>query len=293
MPTNQEPLGTKTGLIPPLRPVRSARVQSSCKGGARVPHGRYDERTVNTRMPPGGTLGSAPRSRNTSTAIAAVTDPMGDGEQRILATINRAVDVLEQDRSRKLISEAAYRTGRLLQGVLEYSRRIGSSNWAGVCRKDPGEVRDTHAQRMIDDGRLAESYKTRMRDRLGMVDTRLLTRILGDGLSFAECARLVGKAGDRGHRYVAARYRDALEELAEAWTAKGKVVPPPADKHLAAAGAVTARQEASIEGGATLERLESELAALRQKRPRDLTRGEVVELAEISARVEALRTLAT
>ncbi len=280
-------------LVPALRPIRPARGGRSGSaaraphGRQAAPHGRYDGRSANTRLPPGGDLGTPPKSRNASTAIAAIADPMGDGEQRILASINRIVDVLEHDRSHHLISEAAYRTGRLVQGVLEYSRRIGGSNWAGASRKDPAEVRDTHAQRMIDDGKLAETWKARIRDRLGMIDMRLLQRVLGDGMGFADCAALEGKSGERGQRYVAARYRDALEDLAEAWTAKGRIVPPPADKHLAVSGDAGAREAASIAGGATLERLEAELVDLRaMRRPSEMERR---DMAEISARVAMLR----
>ena len=210
-------------------------------------------------MPPGGDLGSPPQSRNKATAIAAVIDPMGDGEERILATVNRRVDVLEEERSHNLISEAAYRNGRTVQGILERAGRIGGSNWAGASRKDPAEVRDTHAQRMIDDGRVAEGWRRRIRDRLGIIDARLIDRVLADGLSYAECASLIGRSGDRGKSYVAARFRDALEELSEVLTAKGRVVPTPDDKHLAAADVASMRQALAIDSGATMDRLQAEL----------------------------------
>ncbi len=256
---------TRTSLVPPLRPIRTerrARKGDDGRGSHGVPHGRYDGRSAKTRRPPGGDLGAPPKSRNVATVTAAVIDPMGDGEERILATINRRVDLLEEERSHNLISEAAYRNGRLVQGIVERAGRIGGSNWAGASRKDAAEVRDTHAQRVIDDGKVAEAWRRRIRDRLGMIDARLLDRVLADGFSYAECAALVGRTGDRGQRYVAARFRDALEELSEVLTAKGRTLPPPDDKHLAAAGGASMRQALAIGSGATEERLQAELAEL-------------------------------
>ena len=289
--SSARPIGATHSLVPSLRPIRPAR-GSATRGRPAVPHGRYDGRhgkEHNTSLPPGGDLGNMPASRNRSTVVAAIADPMGDGEQRILASVNRTVDVLEHDRSHHLISEAAYRTGRLVQGVLEYSRHIGSSNWAGASRKDPAEVRDTHAQRMIDDGNRAQFWKARIRDRLGMIDMRLLQRVLGDGMSVADCAALDGKGGERGQRYVAARFRDALEDLAEAWTAKGKIVPPPADKHLEAAGVAPVRQALAIGAGATEDRLRAELDDLVQRKVK--TAEVRRDIALLQERLNSLRQL--
>lgn len=248
-------------------------------------HGRYDGRPA--PLPPGGKLGRPPRSRNLDTTVAAVTDPMGDGELRHLATVNRRTDLLEHERSHGLISEAAYRNGRIVQAVLERAGRIGGSNWAGASRKDPAEVRDTHAQRLIDDGAVAETWRRRIRDRLGMIDARLIDRVLGEGLSYADCAALVGRAGDRGQRYMASRFRDALEELSEVLVGRGATVPTPDDKHRAAGADAAERQRAAIAGGATLDRLEGELAELVALRVKS---AEVRRLiAELGERIAAVR----
>jgi hypothetical protein len=45
--------------------------------------------------------------------------------------------------------------------------------------------------------------------------------VLGDRRTYADVAADRGRAGDAGRRYYAARFRDALEALAEAWAAKG------------------------------------------------------------------------
>ena len=56
---------------------------------------------------------------------------------------------------------------------------------------------------------------------VGIIDARLIRQILGERMSFAECAALRGRTGDRGARYYAARFRDALEIVAERFAAKG------------------------------------------------------------------------
>jgi hypothetical protein len=62
------------------------------------PQSRYDLRDA--REPANGRALS-PRSQNACTALVAVVDPMGDGRQRIQATVNRRVDILEMERSHR------------------------------------------------------------------------------------------------------------------------------------------------------------------------------------------------
>ena len=154
---------------------RRGSAQPHRRGG--TPHGRYDHRQGKA-WSPADDLARMPVSRNSDATVGAVEDPYGDGKQRILVTVNRRTDILEQERSHGRIGEAAYCTGREVQAALEYVGRIGGTNWAGASRKDPAEVRDTHAQRLIDDGERARAMVGRLRDRLGMIDTRLLAAIL-------------------------------------------------------------------------------------------------------------------
>jgi hypothetical protein len=57
---------------------------------------------------------------------------------------------------------------------------------------------------------------------LGRIDANIVQRVLGENKSFAEVATLQGKSGERGTRYIAARFRDALEALAGAKAAHGR-----------------------------------------------------------------------
>ena len=116
----------------------------------------------------------------------------GDGR----ATVSRRVDVLEMERSHKRISQGAHRAGQTVRATFDLERSKDCTNAA---------VREMIAV---------------ICDRIGRVDTRLLRRILVNRMSFTECAALEGKGGDRGQNYVAHRFRDALEDLAEAWTAE-------------------------------------------------------------------------
>lgn len=233
------------------------RRQASKRGAAA---GRYDRRTHNTRLPPDGTA-RAPSSRNTDTVVAAVQDPWGNGQERLLATVNRRVDLLELERSHDRISESAYRTGRLIQAIFERLGKLSGSNWCGTSRVDPMLAQELNIIRSLDSAEKIHRLVNRISDRVGMIDTRLLKRLLGDRLSFTEAAGLQGKGGERGATYIAGRFRDALEDLAEAWVGKGKALPMPDDKHLDAAGAVPARQIASMKAGVTAARVKAEAVA--------------------------------
>ena len=263
-----------TDTSKPDEPKRPARLRSgeSEPGGStprprdpkpgRPAVGRYDGRSHNTRLPGEG-LAKPPASSNTTdfTVVAAVEDPWGNGRERVYATVNRRVDVLEDERSHRLISEAAYRTGRQVQAVFELAARIGGSNWAGSNRVDPRHAQRGAIARAMERADEILAMQTRIRDRLGAIDTRLLERVLRDRMSYADCAALVGKGGTWGERFVKARFRDALEDLAEAWTAKGKAQPVPDDKHRAAAAGASERQAASVAGGVTAQRRAAEEAA--------------------------------
>ena len=126
---------------------------------------------------------------------------------------------------------------------------VSGTNWAGGDRKDAKLVSDTVAYRAVQTAAEIRDLMARMTSRIGMIDARLLRRVLGDRLSFAQAADLQGKSGERGASYVATRFRDALEALTEAWTAKGAMRATAPDKHGSAADAARDRQQASIEKG--------------------------------------------
>src|SRR5687768_2898426 len=95
------------------------------KGTARRVQGRYTE--VQRARLVGGDLARPAPSVHIRTAIGAVQNPLDPtGKERIAVTINRRVDVLEDELKQRLISEAAYLTGREIQKAFEIS--IASSS---------------------------------------------------------------------------------------------------------------------------------------------------------------------
>ena len=99
--------------------------------------GRYDI-TRKDRLVPGGRAQINARVRTVQPVEAAVDDPYG-GKDRILVTVNRRTDILEMERSHGRISEAAYRTGEVVQALFQrlgYAG-IGSASLDGASRGDP------------------------------------------------------------------------------------------------------------------------------------------------------------
>lgn len=166
-------------------------------------------------------LGRPPASANVQVSVVAVPDPYTP-DRRVIAHVNRRVDILELERSRRAISEGAYRTGRELQHVLEARNRLGAASLdatstitgeqkAGAMHGRLAHVIDTSA-----------GYLDFVRTIVGLADAALLARILGERKNYRDCAALWGRGGDRGGRYIAGRFRDALEALAESRAARGK-----------------------------------------------------------------------
>ena len=101
---------------------------------------------------------------------------------------------------------------------------------------------------------------------------------------------MTGRAGARGENYVAHRFRDALEDAAVAFQAKGKVQPVPDDKHREVADDVAERQAASLRGGVTLQRSLSELETARRSKAGRQTVSEMeAGIASLQARTAAVR----
>jgi hypothetical protein len=170
--------------------------------------------------PPAG-RGRVPRSRNAFTAVVAVEDPIADcnGRRgRLLATVNRRVDVLEYERSHDRITDRAYTVGRIVQAVFERARGPGAgSQWREGDRVDAVVAQELAIIRAIQGARLVQVYLKRIREAIGRIDANLLKQILGDHKSYGEVAALRGRANRAGTAYFADRFRDALEDLGETW----------------------------------------------------------------------------
>lgn len=184
--------------------------------------GRTSDRyNLDRAQPPPAGVGRPPRSRNAFTAVVAVEDPIPDADGRrgrVLATVNRRVDVLEYERSHGRISDRAYAVGRIVQAVFERARGPGAgSQWREGDRVDAVVAQELAIIHAIQDARRVQIYVKRIRLAVGRIDANLLQLILGEHRTFADVAALRGQAGREGTHYWAQRFRDALDDLAEAW----------------------------------------------------------------------------
>lgn len=194
--------------------------------GQRKLKGRYD--TANVQALPQG-LADLPRRSSIDTVIGAVDDPMEQHRsfddpkrKRILVNVNRRVDLLELERSHKRISEAAYRTGRMIQAVLERASgaRTGGGE-EGCIRADPITARELKMIYAIEDASTVIAWMDAIEREIGLIDAMIVRQVIGDNRSFEDVAILRGIPGDRSAWYFARRFREALEYLSETWGKRG------------------------------------------------------------------------
>ena len=130
------------------------------------------------------------------------------------------------ERSHGRITTSEYEVGRTVQAVLERASgaRLGSGGWNPGNKADTTIAHELAIIYAIEDARVIRAMADRVVRAIGMIDARLLRRILGEGRSFSEVSAILGKGtGEKGTRYIAERFRDALEELDKAFAAKGIV----------------------------------------------------------------------
>lgn len=177
-------------------------------------------------MPPGEQLGEPTVVRRKHTRIAAIPDPL-DPTRRHLASVNIRTDLLEYEYSHRRLSEAALRVGRQIQSALERTAQVGAGNqWRQGDRVDQYQRHEEVIVSKLEVAREIKALFLWVRKCLGRenIDCKILRNILGDNMSYGSTAVLYGKRGDRGVRYIAQRFRDALETLATAQsTTRGKV----------------------------------------------------------------------
>jgi hypothetical protein len=187
----------------------------------------------------------AVRAGNIKTGIAAVADPRrgpdDPPDQRVLATVNRRVDILEHELAHGRISSAAYAEGRVLQALFERGGLSGGSTWSDGSRVDAEVAKELAIIRRIGDARAIEARLREAKSILGSLDLAIVRQVLGENRTYAQVrqttdlinvAALAGAndwlpAGKGGKRapsrgevsarrvtYLAQRFRDALETLA-------------------------------------------------------------------------------
>jgi hypothetical protein len=153
--------------------------------------------------------------------------------QRVLARVNRRIDILEWERSHDRISDDAYREGRVVQWMFERAGLSGGSTWREGSRVDAEIAKELAILRHIAAATTIDDYMGFMRDALGEVDAAIVRQVLGENRGYGDVemprrrmpvpaakvpafGRQKPKPGERYASYVARRFRDALETLAAA-----------------------------------------------------------------------------
>jgi hypothetical protein len=188
----------------------------------------------------------AVRVGHVAIATVAVADPAPDPNggpgQRVLAAVNRRVDILEHERAHGRISDEAYFQGRIVQALFERGGLSGGSTWHDSPRVDAEVAKELAIIRRIAGARAVEGKIEQLRDVLGTTDAAIVRQVLGENRSYAEVTQTLdlrtaaaeqggtgnfvpyGKGGKRAPSrrevaarrisYIAQRFRDALETLA-------------------------------------------------------------------------------
>lgn len=160
--------------------------------------------------------------------------------------MNRRVDILADEFSKRRISRAQFDVGRMIQAVYEKaSGSRGSQFWGEGGSRDTTVAHELAIIYSVETAERVRKFTARLERAIGSVGARFLRAVLVERLSFAQYAQARGKGGERGTAQVAAHFRLLLEGLTEAqYTASGAGRQVPNDKYAARADEV-ARKEAA------------------------------------------------
>jgi hypothetical protein len=193
------------------------------RDAARARLGRYE--AVGSASSSGPLPREGRRGRQITIRHGAVDDPdeTVSGQRRRVA-INTRTDPLEHEYSRGRLSEAAYRTGRTYQCVIERASGLRTlSSWRDGVRVDVGISGDKAIVLALDRASQAVRVRDEVRPIIGLLGERILALTLGDGLTFTETAERLGGCGGEpsARRHAASFYawtfRQSLEILAAEW----------------------------------------------------------------------------
>lgn len=195
------------------RPARSARRERDPRGD------RYNR---NSAFMPAQGLASSASPRNVPTLAGAVADPYEPGG-RIQVSINRRVDLLEEQRSHKRISVSEFETGRQVQAIIERASGagLGSGGWGAGGSRDQTVAHEIAIIYAVEDARLIQQLMSRIVQAVGSVGARMLRDLLGGTMSLRQYAEARGKSGERGVAAVGAQFQFLLQALDESFSAFG------------------------------------------------------------------------
>ena len=188
---------------------------------------RYDLTEARDLGQRGEPVKHARKVGNVEAATVAVANPLWNvaaggrhkpAPERVRATVNRRVDVLEYEHSHGRISAAAYNEGRVIQALFERAGISGGSTWRDGSRIDAVVAKELMLSRRCRDARLIAARMAKIGAVLGQksIDVAIIRQVLGENRRYADVALPARLHTDTrsGIAYVAARFRDALETLA-------------------------------------------------------------------------------
>lgn len=163
-------------------------------------------------------------------------DPNRKPGQTSRVNVNWRGDILDYEAKHHRISAAAFRAGRVVQGVFERAHLGGASTWAAGSRVDTSRAKEMAVVRKLLNARTIRAHLQWMRGVLGSKDAEIVRQVLGENRRYGEVeldADLVrGKLARAAFEhaqlvqpmlvpeykkdisYIAHRFRDALESLA-------------------------------------------------------------------------------
>jgi len=184
----------------------------------RAAAGRYGSRAGSTQ--PGGGLARPLPSLNVRTAVGVVPNPLSRDGAPIQVRINRRVDLLEQERSHRRISESAYQVGRELQ--THYEREAAGLGELNLERSGSARANtDMQAVYGLESAQDRVHLAARIEKVIGTAGGDFLRASLSGNLSFPQLAASYGQHGERGVAVISGQWRWLLEQLATRWAARG------------------------------------------------------------------------
>ena len=215
-PDPDRPASRPTTIIPPLAPIRRGRKPRA--NARRTAGGRYRNVAANARLPANDLAPAL--SPNVLAAPAVVEDPMEKGAH-LLVSVNRRVDLLEGEYARGWITEAAYRVGREIQAVYEAALSMGSQGWTQGEKIDAQVAHELAVLSGVERAARVTALTRRIEAAIGIVGARRLRAHLVEGLTYSGAAAARGQSGREAVTFAAKYFRSLLEDLADAFAARG------------------------------------------------------------------------
>lgn len=160
--------------------------------------------------------------------FADIEAPDSQERKQRRVAVNARTDALEHEYAYGRLSEAAYRAGRIYQAVLERSGHDPSisMHWPTQERVDASRSTDGGLVRALDAAGDVVDMLKETRPVVGWHGERILSLVLGRGMSLGEAAAQLmtggGSISKHATSFYAWLFRQVLEALAIFWSTEGQ-----------------------------------------------------------------------